>query len=108
MAVTLDVPPGVLRLAERAWDDAHDKLSAAGTRLDGIVPAGLSTVVSTAVTAFLDVWSAEIATLVRQASAHAGAFADLDADLEITDAVEAARLRSLLPYAHRDATIRVV
>ena len=105
MGVTLDVPPGVLEQAGRAWDDAHDKLTGAGARLDGIVLSGLSTAVEAAVTTFLEVWLGEAAVLSRQASSHSAAFADLDGDLGLSDAAEAERLRSLLPYAFHDAPI---
>lgn len=106
MAVTLDVPPGVLEAAGRAWDDAHDKLVGAVARLDGIVLTELSTRVTTPVRAFLEVWSAEATLLSRQSASSAAAFADLDADLEISDAAGAVRLRSLLPWVHHAAAIR--
>lgn len=105
MGVTLDVPPGVLARAGKAWDDAHDKLTGAGTRLGEIELANLSTTVESAVTTFLEVWSGETAVLSRQASSHSAAFTGLDADLGLTDAAEAQRVRSLLPFAFHDAPI---
>lgn len=106
MAVTLDVPPGVLEAAGRAWDDAHDKLAGAVARLDSTVLGELSSGVTTAARAFLEVWSGEVAVLSRQSESSAEAFADLDADLEINDAAGALRLRSLLPWVHHAAAVR--
>jgi len=106
VAVTLDVPPGVLSRARDAWDDAHDQLSGSVSRLDGVAPAKLSATVPAAVAPFLEVWSGEVAVLSRQASANALAFVDLDGDLGASDTAEAARLRSLLPWTYHAAPIQ--
>lgn len=106
MAVTLDVPPGVLDQAEQDWDAAQDTLSGAGGRLAVLQLTQLSAAVVAAVTSFVDVWAGEIAVLALQASDHARAFGDLGVDLEIVDTAEAERLRSLLPWSYRSAVIR--
>lgn len=105
MAVTIDVPPGVLERAGRAWDAAHDKLAGAVARLDGIVLAELSDTVTAPVRAFLEVWSLEATVLARQSGTSSAAFAGLDADLRVSDAASAARLLSLLPWVHHGAAV---
>lgn len=106
MAVTLAVPYQVLRTAKVAWDQSADELDGNWRRLSKVSTDGLSAKVAAAVTAFREPWVDEIKACAGQAQSNSDAFVFFRNIVVLGDEAQATRLRSLLPWAYRNAEIR--
>lgn len=105
MAVTLVVSTAVLREAKAAWDDGADELDGTWRRLHKTGTAGFSSEVAAAVIAFREPWVDELKAAGLQAQGHSDAIVLFQGSVVTADTAEAERLRSLLPWAQRDAAI---
>lgn len=108
MAVILDVPYAVLRAARESWDLAGDELDGAWRRLARASTTDLSATVVAAVRGFAEPWADELKAAAALAAAHAEEFVFFHRRLVIVDRAQAERLRSLLPWAEHDASVREV
>lgn len=105
MAVTLRVPPQVLRQAKARWDDAADELDGSWRRLERSSTEGFSAQVASAVEAFREPWVDEIKTCARTAQGHSDDILLFGSTLVVTDVAAAERVRSALPWDQRRAPI---
>jgi hypothetical protein len=108
MAVILDVPYAVLRAARERWDLAGDELDGAWRRLTAASTTDLSATVAAAVTGFAEPWADELKAAAALAAGYAEEFVFFHRRLVVVDRAQAERLRSLLPWAERDAAVREV
>lgn len=105
MSVFLDVPFAVLREAQEKWDAGADKLDGAWRRLHKAETAGLSSAVVAAIDAFRDPWVDEVKATGLQAQGYADEIRAFNLQLVHTDAAQAEKVRSLLPWAEHAARI---
>lgn len=105
MAVTLDVPFEVLRTARARWDEVGDELDGSWRRLHKTSTTGFSAAVAAAVEAFREPWVDEVKASAEVAQAHSEEIVLFGRRVVLVDADQAARVRSLLPWLHRDAGI---
>jgi len=105
MGVTVDVPPGVLKKARREWDEAAENLDGQWRRLHRVDTGGLSSEVVVAFERYRETWVDELKADHRKAVRFHEALEGVDADFTVTDTQEAERLRDLLPWRYRNATI---
>jgi len=105
MTATIEVDDAVLAKARASWDSASDELDGEWRRLGKTSLVGFSPAVTAALEAFRTPWVEEIKTLAQQADDHAAAIVTVRAMLVVSDATAAERVRSLLPYVHRTATV---
>lgn len=105
MAVTIDIPVGVLRAARREWDAAAETIGTQWRRLHRVSSADLSPPVALAFRVFREAWVDELKHSHHRATAFTEALADADTDFAFADARAAERARALLPWAYRDARL---
>lgn len=105
MAVTLAVPPAVLRETKATWDDGADELDGAWRRLHKTGTAGFSSEVAAAVLAFREPWVDELKAAGLQAQGYSDAIVLFLGSAVLADDEQAERLRSLLPWSQQDAAI---
>ena len=107
MAVTIEVPAGVLKAARREWDAAAETIGTQWRRLHRVSPAGLSPPVAAAFRAFRESWVDELKHSQHRATAFTEALADAGTDFAFTDTRAAERARGLLPWTYHDARLAV-
>ena len=105
MAVTIDVPPGVLAAAKVAWDDAADGLDGAWRRLGKASTSGFAPTVVSAVEAFQTTWTDELKRRAEAAQDNSDALVEVSGGFEFVDVAAAEKARALLGWVHRAAPI---
>lgn len=105
MGVTLAVPAGVLLAIKGEWDESADELDGNWRRLHKASTEGFSPEVAAAVEAFREPWVDEIKAAAQQAQGYSDEIRVFRGRVLIADAAQAERIRSLLGWVHRDATI---
>ncbi|MBM9459550.1 hypothetical protein JK386_06520 [Nocardioides sp. zg-536] len=105
MAVTLAVPIAVLQQVRAEWDDAGDRLDGAWRRLAKASTAGFSPRVAKAVEDFREPWATEVKAAAQRATDYAEEIVVFCGHVQLTDVEQAEKVRSLLPWAHRDADV---
>lgn len=105
MAVTLAVPYAVVLGIKAKWDEAADGLDGNWRRLHKASTDGFSPEVAAAIEAFREPWVDEIKAAAQQAQGYSDEITVFQGRVLIADLEQAERLRSLMPWAHRDAAI---
>lgn len=105
MTAIIEVDSAVLVRARTSWDFASDELDGAWRRLGMASVTGFSAAVSAAIEGFRGPWIEEIKTLAQQADGYSSDIVTVGAMLVVADTAAAEQVRSLLPYACRNATV---
>lgn len=105
MAVTLAVPPLVLLQAKGKWDESADELDGNWRRLAKASTDGLSAEVAAAVKAFREPWVDEIKACAQTAQANSDEIHIFGLVAVYVDEAQAEQVRTLLPWAYRNAEI---
>lgn len=105
MGVTLEVPFAVLQTARAEWDQAADGLDGSWRGLHRTETTGFSAAVEAAVVAFREEWVDEIKLSAERAQACSDEIVFFRRQVLLVDVEQAEQVRSLLPWAQRDAAI---
>lgn len=105
MAVTLAVPYAVVNEIKGEWDEAADKLDGNWRRLHKAETDGFSSEVAAAIEAFREPWVDEIKAAAQQAQGYSDEIGVFYLQVTVADVAQAERVRSLLPWSHRNAKI---